>query len=215
MSEILSEEQLAVLLAKAERVPRRDGVKVTALDSDAEHVASVYALILAAQPDVIANLVREVQAARAQRLTPDELAAIQRVAEVERLTREAEALKADNAALRAALLGIEHVEDDEDGRNYCPECIVARPSHDDDCKLGHALHGAPSPGAALLAELESLRAQVAAEREACAKVADAMGARLRELADKADADGQLGFATEKRGQADTVAELARRIRSRT
>lgn len=127
--------------------------------------------------------------------TPVGITMVKHAGRMEARAREAEAqvraLTADNAAQRDALLGIEHA-----GGNgtHCVECGIDKPGHEDSCSVGHALRGAFSPGAALLAETGALRQQVAtltAERdgshEALAEAgrhADALLVRMEELEGK-------------------------------
>lgn len=102
-------------------------------------------------------------------------------------------LTAANAALVAVLQSVEHIDsrNPSEGMRYCPACGECESGHSDGCALGHALHGASPAGAALLAEMEGLRKEVArltdlaADRglEALNAISDndALRARLAEL----------------------------------
>jgi hypothetical protein len=62
-----------------------------------------------------------------------------------------ERAEADNAAMRDVLLVVERGGTDcRTDQSCCPSCGARGPTHDEACRLWHALHSASMPGAALL-----------------------------------------------------------------
>lgn len=180
MSDTLSDEVLTEVLVAAEAVPRGVfcDVRITHPTNHA-YVRALSEFFPLANPDTVAALVREVQHRREQVRT----------------------LEADNAALvahaqEAAVLvrrwWMEPIRDDDTPERA--EAFIA---------TSEALASSPHPGAALLAEMEALRARVAElEREAEAhrlrvaeEVANALSAEKAQRAAEVERDEARAKAT--------------------